>query len=85
MYMQSVVVYNSLETVVAEISKVEFVPIDTVSALILYGIHHFRTCHLSSARPFRTQISVMSTVEIEGEWKVEIKLFLLEGIARLEA
>lgn len=65
---------------VAKVFKVQLVPVDTVATLVLYRIHHLRIGYMP-ARHFCAYIGIMLAVNIEGEWKVEVELFLLESIA----
>ena len=80
-----VVVGNSLETVVAEVGKVQTRPVDTVLTLQTYGIHQLRIVYMPSARPLGAYVGVASLIDVEGEWEVEVYLFLLERVARLES
>ena len=79
-----VVVCHGLEAVYAEVGEVETRPVDAVLALQSDGIHQFGVVYMSSARPLGAYVGVASLVDIEGEWEVEVYLFLLEGVAGLE-
>ena len=70
---------------VAKVFKVQLVPVDTVATLVLYRIHYLRIGYMPATRPFCAYIGIMLAVNIECEWKVEVELFLLEGITQLKA
>ena len=72
-----------LQTMVAEVSQVQTVPVHRFVAPVLHVVEHRRVVYASARSPFRTHESVVAVVEVVGERNVEEELLLLERVARL--